>query len=135
MVKTNSNPYRKPVSDPEAGRGLKRSASAHGGVVWVFGYKIHTVADANHDIPFALAVTAGNQSDTTYLAAMVEETSPTPEVVIADRGYDSIHNGEWLHRRGIAPIIHKRRPKSGFHTRNNGQTYSERGTPLCECGR
>ena len=133
MVNTNSNPNRTTVSDPDADWGLKRKAGAPGGEVWVFGFKVHAVADANHDIPFALAVTAGNQSDTTYLAAMVEETSPTPEVVIADRGYDSKDNSEWLHRRGIAPIIHKRRPQSGFHTRN-GQTYSERGTPLCQCG-
>ena len=134
MVKTNSNPNRTPVSDPDADWGLKRKAGAPGGEVWVFGFKVHAVADANHDIPFALAVTAGNQSDTTYLPTMVEETSPRPEVVIADRGYDSRDNNEWLHRRGIAPVIHKRRHQSGFHTRDKGQTYSERGTPLCECG-
>ncbi len=134
VVKTNSNPNRTPVSDPDAGWGLKHSASAPGGEVWVFGYKVHLVADARHDIPLTVAVTTGSQSDTTYLTPVVEETSPRPGVVIADRGYDSKDNSEWLHRRGIAPVIHKRRPQSGFHTRN-GQTYSEKGTPLCECGR
>ena len=133
MIETDSNPNRTPVSDPDAGWGKKRKASAPGGMVWVHGYKAHVVADANHDIPLAVAVTEGNQSDTTYLNAMVEETLPKPEVVIADRGYDSVENSEWLHRRGIAPVIHKRKPKKGFHTRN-GQTYSERGTPLCVCG-
>lgn len=103
--------------------------------MWVFGYKVHLVADARHDIPLTVAVTTGSQSDMTYLAPVVEETSPTPEVVIADRGYDSSDNSEWLHRRGIAPVIHKRRLHSGFHTRDNGRTYSEKGTPLCECGR
>ena len=134
MVETNSNPNREPVSDLDAGWGLKHSASAPGGEAWVFGYKVHLVADANHDIPLAVAVTTGSQSDMTYLAVVVEETSPTPEVVIADRGYDSKDNSEWLHRQGITPVIHKRRPQSRFHTRN-GQMYSERGTPLCECGR
>ena len=133
MVETDSNPNRTPVSDPNAGWGLKRKASAPGGVVWIFGYKVHLVADANHDIPLTVAVTEGNQSDTTYLEPMVEETSPKPEVVIADRGYDSKDNSEWLHRQGIVPVIHKRKPKNGFHTRN-GQTYSEKGTPLCVCG-
>lgn len=65
---------------------------------------------------------------------MVEETSPKPEVVIADKGYDSRDNGEWLYERGITPVIHKRRPKGERHTGNNGQTYSTSGTPLCECG-
>lgn len=134
MIETYSNPSREPVSDPDAGWGLKRKASAPGGVVWVFGYKIHLVVDANHDIPLAVAVTEGNRSDTTYLTAMVEETSPKPEVVIADRGYDSKDNSEWLHRRGIAPVIHKRRSKSGDYTGEDGRSYSERGTPLCPCG-
>ena len=90
MIETNSNPNRTPVSDPEAGWGKKRKASAPEGVVWVHGYKAHVVADANHDIPLAVAVTEGNQSDTTYLEAMVEETLPKPEAVIPDRGYDSL---------------------------------------------
>ena len=134
VVQTNSNPNREPVSDPDASWGLKRSASAPGGEVWIFGYKVHLVADARHDIPLTVAVTTGSQSDMTYLAPVEEETSPTPDVVIADRGYDSRDNSEWLRRRGIAPVIHKRKPRSGFHTRENGQTYSKRGTPLCECG-
>ena len=36
--------------------------------------------------------------------------------------------------RGIAPVIHKRRSKGGDYTSGNGQSYSERGTPLCMCG-
>ena len=135
MVKTNSNRRREPFSDPEASWGWQHSAQSEKGWIWVLGYKVHLVADAGEDIPLAVAVTTGSQSDTTYLPAMVEEASPKPEVVIADRGYDSKDNGEWLHRRGIAPVIHKRKPKSGFHTRDNGQTYSDRGIPLCECGR
>ena len=63
IVETDSNPNRTPVSDPGAGWGLKRKASVPGGVVWVHGYKAHVLADANHDIPLAVAVTEGNQSD------------------------------------------------------------------------
>ena len=51
-----------------------------------FIYKIYMASDANHECPFALALTVGNQCDTAYLAAMVEETSPTPEVV----------SGQWI---------------------------------------
>ena len=90
MVNTNSNPNRTPVGDSDADWGLKRKAGAPGGEVWVFGFKVHAVADANHDIPFALAVAAGDQSDTTSLAVIVEDSSPTPEVVIADRGFSAV---------------------------------------------
>ena len=56
-VRTNSNPNRALVSDPEAlNWGKKNSARARGGGEWFFGYKVHTVADANHDVPLALTV-------------------------------------------------------------------------------
>ncbi len=70
-----------------------------GGEEWVFGYNAHVVADANYGIPLAVAVTLGNQSDTNYLTPLVEETGQRPDVVIADRGYDSAPNNKWLHER------------------------------------
>ena len=133
IVSTNPN-RTTTANDAEADWGLRHRARASGGEEWIFGFKAHVIGDANYGIPLAVAVTPGNQSDTTYLIPMVEETSPKPEVVIADRGYDSRGNGEWLYERGITPVIHKRRPKGGHHTGNNGQTYSTSGTPLCECG-
>ena len=136
-VRTNANPNRDPVSDPEAGLGKKNSARARGGGEWFFGYKVHTVADANHDVPLALTVTSGNESDMNNLVAPIEKMTRSgirPEVVIADRGYDSKKNSEWLHRRGITPVIHKKKTKSGIHVRGK-RKYSLTGTPLCECGR
>ena len=136
-VRTNANPNRALVSDPEARRGKKNSARARGGGEWFFGYKVHTVSDANHDVPLTLTVTSGNENDMNNLMAPIEKMARVgirPEVVIADRGYNSGENSEWLHERGIAPVIHKRKPKSGHHADERGQTYSERGTPLCECG-
>ena len=97
-------PNRTPVSDPDAGWGLKRKASAHGGRGLGLRIQGPRRCGRRHDIPLTVAATTGSQNDTTYLAAMVEETSPTPGVVIADRGYDSRDNSEWLHRRGIAPV-------------------------------
>ena len=134
MVKTNSNTKREPLSDAEATWGKQHSAQESKGWRWVFGYKAHVVADANYDVPLALIVTTGSESDTKYLVPLVKDLQWRPEVVIADRGYDWKYNSEWLHRRGIAPVIHKRRSKSGDYTGENGQSYSERGTPLCPCG-
>ena len=101
------------------------------------GYKAHVVADANHDVPLALIVTTGSASDTKYLDPLVKDLQWRPEVVIADRGYDWKYKSEWLHERGIAPVIHKKRPLKGHHKRGRGKRrryYSTKGTPLCECG-
>ena len=135
-VETNANPNRSPVSDPEARWGKKNSARAREGEEWFFGYKVHAVADANHYVPLALVVTSGNESDMNHLVAPIEKTAHMgiqPQVVIADRGYDSKKNSEWLHRLGIAPVIHKKKTPSGIHVRGN-RKYSLTGTPLCECG-
>lgn len=138
MVKTNSNIKRKPLSDAEANWGKQHSAQESKGWRWVFGYKAHLVADANHDVPLALIVTTGSESDTNYLAPLVKELQWRPEVVIADRGYDRRYNNEWSHERGIAPVIHKRKPpKKEYHSRGRGKRqkrYSTKGTPLCKCG-
>ena len=82
------------------------------------GYKIHLMAVANHDVPLKLMVTTGSESDMNYLVPLVEQMERRPKVVIADRGYDSRDNNEWLHERGIAPVIHKKKPTTkDFHSR------------------
>lgn len=138
MVKTNSNTKREPLSDAEATRGKQHSAQESKGWKWVVGYKAHVVADANYDVPLALIVTTGSASDTKYLDPLVEKLQWRPDAVIADRGYDRKHNSEWLYERGIAPVIHKRKPaKKEYHSRGRGKRrkcYSTKGTPLCECG-
>jgi len=59
-------------------------------------------------------------------------------VVIADRGYDKGGRSRWLHRRWVAPVIHKRTFKSRVHRKkrplNTWAVYSTEGFPLCECG-
>ena len=138
MVKTNSNPNRKRISDPEASWGKKRKSGAMGRMVWVFGPRIHIVSDVNYDVPLKMNVTTGSASDMHNLVPLVERLRWRPKVVSADRGYDSRNNNEWLHRQGIAPVIRKRKPPKGYHTRGRGRGrryYSTRGTPLCECKR
>ncbi len=137
MVKTNSNRKCEPFSDPETSMGKQHSAQETKGWKWVLGYKTHIVADANHGVPLAVIGTTGSASDMNYLIPLVEKMEWRPDVVIADRGYDSRNHSEWLNERGIIPVIHKKRPPKGFHTRGQGRRqkyYSTSGTPLCECG-
>ena len=59
-----------------------------------------------------------------------------PNVVIADKGYDSRENNEWLHSHGIAPVIPLRGTKSGVHrVKGTDLKFNQRGRPLCECGK
>ena len=135
-VKTNSNRRREPLSDPEASWGRRNNRQAEKGWEWVLGFGGHIVADAGTDVPLALMVTTDSASDMNHLIPLVEMLRHKPKVVIADRGYDLANNNKWLHRRGIAPVIHKKRPPKGYHTHGRGRRrryYSTRGTPLCEC--
>ena len=50
-VPSYSNSDRNPKTDPDASWGWHRKAGAKDGSEWVWGYKAHVLADANHDIP------------------------------------------------------------------------------------
>ena len=51
-----------------------------------------------------------------------------PSVVVADRGYDSMANHEWLHGKGIVPVIHiRRKANAALHD----GIYTEQGVPTC----
>ena len=134
MVKTNSSRRRELFSDPEVAPGKQHSAQEPKGWKWVLGYRSHVAVCTRYGVPLAQIVTLGNESDMNYLKPLVEKLRWRPEVVIADRGYDSKYHSERLHRRDSTPVIHKTRPPRGFHTRGRGRKYySTRGTPLCEC--
>ena len=118
-VPSYSNPKGKSNTDPDATWGWHQRAGAKDGEEWVWGYKAHVLADANYDIPLVLVSSTGKDNDTRYLIPLMDKSWEQHEldakVVIADRGYDSAKNNEFLHHRGIAPVIHIRRlPKNAL---------------------
>ena len=137
-VETFSNPNRTVVSDPDARWGLKYSAkSKDGKTVYFFGYKVHLIADAVHGLPLSYSITTGNVGDTTQLAPVVNQTfEEHPWVkmsyLLADRGYDSQRNHEFLDALGVTPIIHIRRPTAA--DQKHGGVYDKRGAPTCMGG-
>ena len=135
-VESYSNPKRKIASDPDAEWGVKHSARAKraDGTVYFYGYKMHTIADANHEVPLGFVITPGNRHDSPLLAEVIDKVRATfgwlaPTHLIADRGYDSEDNHKFLVDRGITPVIHIRRSndESGLH---HG-LYTTVGTPTC----
>ena len=132
-VRSHSNPNRKRISDPEASwTGKHKAGAKDAGTEWSFGYKLHMVADANHGVPLGYIVTTAKRGDTLMLPPVVEDTESrhdwfSPEVVIADRGYDSAANNNFLHGKGIVPIILMRKTISPDYK----GLYTHEGVPTC----
>ena len=135
-VRTHSNPNRKTISDPEAKWGVKNSAKAkEGGTEYFFGFKVHMVADATYGIPLAQVVTAGNRNDSPVLPDVMKQAEAMydwwkPRVAIADRGYDSSANHNWLDARGVIPVIHIRQTSHTKDKLHDG-IYTKEGVPTC----
>ena len=133
-VRSYSDGNRKPPSDPDAEWGMHHKANTKEGFEWIFGYKLHVAADANYDFPIAMKFTPGNANDSPHMIPVVKDAERHlggfPKRVLGDRGYDAAANSQWVDERGGAPIIHKRKPKSGLH---QGE-YTTDGIPVCECG-
>ena len=130
-----SNPNRKVVSDPDARWGVKHSSrSKDGDTEWGFGYKMHLVSDATHGVPLAFTVTPANESDSTHLPIVTRKVLAAhpwmePGAFLADRGYDSLTNHNFLAGLDIIPIIHIRKPtaEDGLYD----GVYTKSGQPAC----
>ena len=138
-----ANPNRKHTArnpdgpaDPDATWTKKNSAWDPSKQEWVFGYKAHVVADANHDVPLGMIVTTASRNDSPFLPSLLAELETghswfslaAGAVIIADRGYDSRRNNEFVHRNGGVPVIHKRGlPEGKLHD----GIYTADGVPTC----
>ena len=133
-VRSHSNPNRKHVSDPEASWTAKNSTQAkEGGKEWRHGFKVHMIADVKYGVPLAQIVTTAKRNDSPELPAVLTAAEALypwfrPATVIGDRGYDARSNHEYLHNKGILPIIHIRRnAQSDLYD----DTYTPQGIPVC----
>lgn len=142
-IESYSNPNRKVVSDPDARWGVKHSARSKQDkkgkndddkTDWFFGYKLHTISDANHEIPLGMMLTPGNENDSPLLKDVFKKAQTTyewwkPKHLIADRGYDSGPNHEYLIDQGVTPVIHIRKP--GADDGMFDGVFNEKGEPTC----
>ena len=116
-IEAYANPNRKVVIDSDANWGVRHDArsKAKDGTDWFFGYKMHTLADADHGVPLGFIITPGNKNDTTMFKPVLDKSMGDlpglePKYVIADRGYDSAKNNKVAVELGMVPIIHIREP-------------------------
>ena len=87
-------------------RGTPRQAlgRSRGG----FSTKIHLRTNGE-GLPVAATITAGEVSDYSGFAPLMEEEGPEPRVLLADRGYDSDHIRETMAAKGTATVIPTRK--------------------------
>lgn len=86
------------------------------------GSKHHILVDAN-GVPISAILTGANRNDVTQLLPLVDAIAPIrgargrplrkPKVIYADRGYDSDAHRQRLRKRGIKPVIARRRTEHG----------------------
>ena len=145
VFETYGNPERKtvngdPCGDMDARWGYKNSVKTKDKdrIEWCFGYRLHAIADANYGIPLGFVLTPANENDTLFLANVVEKAQNThiwlkPRFLVADRGYDSDRNFDFLLKRKVVPVIHIRKPggKQVLHR----DIYTAKGSPTCQGGK
>jgi len=151
-IKAYANGHHKSPSDPDARWGAK-GAGHHAGpsqgnadkegkqakqrdLYYWFGYKLHLVVDAVYELPVSFALTPANESDTKQMAELLkkagaDQEETKPRAVIADKGYDSQDNYQFIYSQcKSAPII-------PIRDRKNEQLpdiCNAKGTPTCSCG-
>ena len=134
VVRTNSNPNRKVVSDRDASWTRKNSAaSLDGEPIWYHGFKYHAVVDATYDLLIYGCTTTASMSDTHTLTPLLDTASQKhdwfhPAYVIADKGYDSLANHREVLERDSIPIIAIRDMPQG---KLREGIYTDDGTPTC----
>ncbi len=93
-------------SDPDAHWAKKKNK--HGRDHWWFGYKVHLVVDATHELPLHVEVTSANMSDSQSLIPVLRHAAwtVTPTHVLADAGYDATQNYAFIRNEmNAVPII------------------------------
>lgn len=151
-IKAYANGHRKSPCDPDARWGVK-GAGHHAGpsqgnagkdekrakqrdLYYWFGYKLHLVVDTIYELPVSFLLTTANESDTKQMPALLkragaDQKDTKPRAVIADKGYDSQANYQFIYSQcKSAPII-------PIRERGNEQLSdicNAKGTPTCSCG-
>ena len=139
-IEAYGNPDRNPRIDEDAVDGIRTAKSKSrrdADTERYYGYKLIMLADATYDVPLAYRLVPANASEYRQLRPSVEEAQATfewlkPEYLIGDRGYDSVANHKFLVGRGIAPIIHIRKP---INSKLHDGIYTTLGAPTCLGGK
>jgi hypothetical protein len=132
---------------PQPGRGRKEYTDADGAVTRVvewFGYKLHLLVDARHEVTLAYQITETAKGDNEVVGALLEQARDNlPAGRIRTLAYDKAADDgkvhELLHDAGVKPLIQIRHlwPKNGEQEKTLGGRFplhvvhDEAGTVYC----
>lgn len=96
------------VSDPDAGWCVKTNTEGNKKFVW--GFKVHILADTTYELPMAIEVSSGNMHDVRRAAPLLGQARYTterfrPEYVMCDAAYSSDPLREEIRAYGATPLI------------------------------
>ena len=134
-AKGTSHKGLKITSEIPADGGDKKSRKKRDTYYW-FGYKLHKVVDALYELPVSFTVTPANVADTVQIETLLQKAGADheetkPQAIIADKGYDSQANCQFIYGQcKSAPII-PIRERAGEQLPD---ICNAKGTPSCSCG-
>ena len=144
FVRAWSNSRKTERSDGDARFGFSTKNRGRGNAELDIGYGVHLAACAETDIPLSALLTPANERETKLFRILVASTFSLlrverPEVVTADKGYDSRDNAAFVASFGASPVIAIRRRRRGPDGGEvvdgpGGVRMRYDGTPLCRCG-
>jgi hypothetical protein len=130
-------------------RGKREDGTLWEKIIKWFGYKVHLLADTEHEIPVAYKVTRASENDSPKLKELIDRTKQKHPKIIedaeeltADRGYDSGENNKYLwDEYGIKPIIdirdcwkdEKGKTRPLYPDRADNIVYDFQGNIYCHC--
>ena len=107
-----------------------------------FGYKVNTIADANHGLPLYAATRPANANDVTVMVEDLEACRALYRTLemkffLTDKGYDKLDNMTHVVNAGMIPVMAVRRPEKDKETdlRLYDGIYDEDGRPTCIGGK
>ena len=132
------NPNNVETCDQEAAWGKVHDPRSKepDGMVWIYGWKIHAPVDYFTGLPIAIAVSPANEHDSPYLRKLLAWCKENyywfaPAIVLADKGYDSRENVEFIHGLGAAALI----PRIDRPNRSESNVHTLKGEPKCLGGK
>jgi hypothetical protein len=139
-----ANGRRRRPADPDASWGVKGGGGPSGRdkYRW-FGYKVHLLVDAIHELPLAFTITTAKAYDGHQVGPLLHQAQTrlgvlSPRAVAADAGYDARPVYEAIDELGAAPIIplvpHGQESPAGI-TNLQGTALCPLGQPMVYWGR
>lgn len=98
------------------------------------GYNVQAAVDADSGLVTAADVTQ-SATDFQELSNAVERIEASagrlPEALVADRGYESAENADYLEKKGVEPCLHPKKQDADFWSFDEqGQIVCPKGSPL-----